>query len=39
MYKTNNLPQEKGRIDWFTVLTYLMFVILGWFNIYAASFD
>lgn len=39
MYKTNNLPQEKGRIDWFTVLTYLVFVILGWFNIYAASFD
>ena len=39
MYKTNNLPQEKGRIDWFTVLAYLVFVILGWFNIYAASFD
>lgn len=31
--------EEKGRVDWFSVAMYLLFVIMGWFNIYAASFD
>ncbi len=39
MYKTSRLTQEKGHVDWFTVSMYLIFVVLGWFNIYAASFD
>jgi rod shape determining protein RodA len=30
---------EKGRTDWVTVGFYLLFVLLGWLNIYAASFD
>ncbi|MDD3624111.1 MAG: rod shape-determining protein RodA [Proteiniphilum sp.] len=30
---------EKGRIDWLTVGFYLLFVVLGWLNIYAASYD
>ncbi|MDR1516933.1 MAG: rod shape-determining protein RodA [Dysgonamonadaceae bacterium] len=30
---------EKGRVDWFTVGFYLLFVLLGWLNIYAASYD
>lgn len=39
MYRMQNASQEKGHVDWFTVLMYLLFVALGWFNIYAASFD
>jgi rod shape determining protein RodA len=30
---------EKGKIDWITVGFYLVFVLLGWLNIYAASYD
>lgn len=30
---------EKGKIDWMTIGFYFLFVILGWLNIYAASFD
>ncbi len=30
---------EKGRVDRVIVLLYLLFVVLGWFNIFAASFD
>lgn len=30
---------EKGYVDRVVVLLYLLFVVLGWFNIYAASFD
>lgn len=39
MYRGINETQEKGRVDWFTVSMYLLFIVLGWFNIYAASFD
>ena len=39
MYKATESLTEKGRVDWFTVSMYLIFVIMGWFNIYAASFD
>ncbi len=39
MYSGTNEINEKGRVDWFTVGLYLLFVVLGWFNIYAASFD
>ena len=35
----NDLTKEKGHIDWWTVLLYLIFVVAGWLNIYAASFD
>ncbi len=34
-----DITKEKGRIDWWTVLMYLLFVVAGWLNIYAASFD
>lgn len=30
---------DKGRIDWWTVGLYLFFIIVGWLNIYAASYD
>lgn len=30
---------DKGRIDWFTVILYLIFVTFGFINIYAANFD
>ena len=30
---------EKGRTDWVTVGFYLLFVLLGWLNIYAAKVD
>lgn len=39
MYKTSIYPEEKGHIDWLSVSMYLLFIVLGWFNIYAASFD
>lgn len=39
MYRISNTPHDKEHIDWFTVVMYLLFVVLGWFNIYAASFD
>lgn len=35
----SDITKEKGRIDWWTVLLYLIFVVAGWLNIYAASFD
>ena len=35
----SDITKEKGRIDWWTVLLYLLFVVAGWLNIYAASFD
>lgn len=39
LYQGSKEIQEKGRVDWFTVGMYLLFVVLGWLNIYAASFD
>jgi Bacterial cell division membrane protein len=30
---------DKGKVDRTTVIFYLVFVVLGWLNIYAASFD
>ncbi|HHX32558.1 MAG TPA: rod shape-determining protein RodA, partial [Bacteroidales bacterium] len=36
---TNNELTEKGRVDRPTLILYLVFVLVGWFNIYAASFD
>ncbi len=35
----SDITKEKGRIDWWTVLFYFIFVVAGWLNIYAASFD
>src|SRR5690554_4966247 len=31
--------EEKGKVDRITLFLYLLFVVIGWFNIYAASFD
>lgn len=39
IYQANNEIQEKGKVDKITVIFYLLFVLLGWLNIYAASFD
>ncbi len=39
VYQGSREIVEKGRVDWTTVGFYLLFVILGWLNIYAASFD
>ncbi|MEA4916075.1 rod shape-determining protein RodA [Proteiniphilum sp.] len=39
VYQANNDIQEKGKVDKITVIFYLLFVLLGWLNIYAASFD
>ncbi len=35
----NYRTEDKGRIDWWSVLLYLLFIVAGWLNIYAASFD
>lgn len=39
MYKGENKGEEKGKVDKPIVLFYLFFVVIGWLNIYAASFD
>ena len=31
--------ESYGRIDWITVLLYLLLVLIGWVNIYAAVYD
>lgn len=36
---TNNELMEKGSVDKPTLILYLVFVLIGWFNIYAASYD
>ncbi len=33
------LNRQEGEIDWTTVMVYLILVIMGWLNIYAAVFD
>lgn len=35
----NSIEKEKGRVDWWLVSFYLLFVVAGWLNIYAASYD
>ncbi|WP_294071108.1 rod shape-determining protein RodA [Proteiniphilum sp. UBA1028] len=39
VYQGSREIVEKGKVDWVTVGFYLLFVLLGWLNIYAASFD
>lgn len=39
IYQGSNEIEEKGKVDKVTVIFYLLFVFLGWLNIYAASFD
>ncbi len=39
IYQGSKEIQEKGKVDKLTVIFYLLFVLLGWLNIYAASFD
>lgn len=29
----------KGRIDWFTIILYLLLVVAGWFAVCGASYD
>ncbi len=33
------LDRQGGELDWTTIFIYLLLVLLGWFNIYAAVFD
>ena len=33
------LTQEKKKYDWLTIALYLLIVLFGWFNIYAACYD
>lgn len=39
MYQKKNYTAERGKIDWVSVILFLVFVVLGWLNIYAASYD
>ncbi len=39
VYQGSLEREEKGRVDKPIVLFYLLFVVVGWLNIYAASFD
>ncbi len=40
MYRIRkNEITDNGRIDWMLSAMYFLFVVLGWLNIYAASFD
>ncbi|MDR0421736.1 MAG: rod shape-determining protein RodA [Proteiniphilum sp.] len=39
IYQRGNDVQEKGKVDRLIVIFYLLFVLLGWLNIYAASFN
>ncbi len=39
MYNRGIEVEEKGKVDKLTVILYLLFVLLGWLNIYAASYD
>ena len=39
MYTGSRELVEKGRVDWTTVALYLLFIVMGWLNIYAASYD
>ena len=39
MYNGGNATEEQGKVDKLIVLLYLLFVVLGWLNIYAASFN
>ena len=39
VYQGSREIVEKGKVDWTTVGFYLLFVMLGWLNIYAASYD
>ena len=39
VYQGYNEREEKGKVDKPIVIFYLLFVVLGWLNIYAASFD
>ena len=35
----NSIRKEKGNVDWWMVAFFLVFVVAGWLNIYAASYD
>lgn len=38
-YLSRNEMEEKGKVDKLSLFYYLLFVFVGWLNIYAASFD
>lgn len=39
VYQGSKELNEKGKVDWTTIIFYLGFVLLGWLSIYAASYD
>jgi len=39
MYFNSREITDKGQVDWLTVLMYVVFLILGWLSVYAASYD
>lgn len=39
MMFTSDRHIKKATADWWTIMMYLLFIIMGWLNIYAASFD
>lgn len=39
MYQGNKEIEDKGRVDKVALVFYVLFVLLGWLNIYAASYD
>ena len=39
VYQGSKEFNEKGKVDWTTIIFYLGFVLLGWLSIYAASYD
>jgi rod shape determining protein RodA len=39
VYQGSKEFNEKGKVDWVTIIFYLGFVLLGWLSIYAASYD
>lgn len=39
VYQWDNEISEKGKVDMPTIIYYLFFVLVGWLNIYAASYD
>lgn len=39
MNNDNREITDRGRVDWPTVVMYLLFLAMGWFSVYAASYD
>mgnify|MGYP000884155362 CR=1 FL=1 len=39
MNRETTETEEKGKVDMPTIILYLLFLVMGWISIYAASFD